>query len=391
MKRILYYDCFAGISGDMNLGALVDLGVDAGHLEKELGKLNIEGFRLEVKSDMRKGISGTKVTVVVDHPENEKHRHLSHIEELINGSSLSDSIKAKSLAIFDLVAEAEAKVHNISKEQVHFHEVGALDSIADIVGAAICQEELKVDEIRASPVQLGGGFVKCAHGMMPVPAPATAEIVADIPVKTGLVDYEATTPTGAAILAATVDHFESRMELVVLKTGYGIGQRDGEIPNVLRVYLAEDRARLIEDVEEEEAVMLECNMDDMNPEWYTHVTELLFESGAADVTMTPIVMKKSRPAHMLSVLCSHAKADQLKEILFRETSSIGLREYPVKKSMLRRETFRVKTKYGEIDVKRCYFKGNVVNEKPEFEQCRMLAREHGVSLEEIRKEVYKAL
>ncbi len=391
MKRILYYDCFAGISGDMNLGALVDLGVDAGHLEKELGKLNIEGFRLEVKSDMRKGISGTKVTVVVDHPENENHRHLSHIEELINGSSLSDSIKAKSLAIFDLVAEAEAKVHNISKEQVHFHEVGALDSIADIVGAAICQEELKVDEIRASPVQLGGGFVKCAHGMMPVPAPATAEIVADIPVKTGLVDYEATTPTGAAILAATVDRFESRMELVVLKTGYGIGQRDGEIPNVLRVYLAEDRARLIEDVEEEEAVMLECNMDDMNPEWYSHVSELLFESGAADVTMTPIVMKKSRPAHMLSVLCSHDKADQLKEILFRETSSIGLREYPVKKSMLRRETFRVKTKYGEIDVKRCYFKGNVVNEKPEFEQCRMLAREHGVSLEEIRKEVYKAL
>ncbi len=158
MKRILYYDCFAGISGDMNLGALVDLGVDAGHLEKELGKLNIEGFRLEVKSDMRKGISGTKVTVVVDHPENEKHRHLSHIEELINGSSLSDSIKAKSLAIFDLVAEAEAKVHNISKEQVHFHEVGALDSIADIVGAAICQEELKEGAIRASPDHLGGGF-----------------------------------------------------------------------------------------------------------------------------------------------------------------------------------------------------------------------------------------
>jgi len=390
-KKILYYDCFAGISGDMNLGALVDLGVDAGHLESELEKMNIEGFRLDVQPDMRKGISGTKVTVVIENPENEEHRHLSHIEQLINGSSLSDSIKTKSLAIFNLVAEAEAKVHNISKEQVHFHEVGALDSIADIVGAAICQEYLAVDEIHASPVQLGGGFVKCAHGMMPVPAPATAEIVAEIPVKSGLVDYEATTPTGAAILAATVDRFVSGMELVVLKTGYGIGQRDGEIPNVLRVYLAEDKAHVTEDVEEEEAVMLECNMDDMNPEWYSHVTELLFDSGAADVYMTPIVMKKSRPAHMLSILCSRDTADQMKEILFRETSSIGLREYRVKKSMLRREMIRVKTKFGEIEVKRSYFKGRVVNEKPEFEQCRRLAGEHRVSLEEIRKAVYKEL
>ena len=391
MKRILYYDCFAGISGDMNLGALVDLGVDSGHLERELGKLNIEGFRLEVEPGMRKGISGTKVTVVVDHPENEKHRHLSHIEALINNSSLSDRIKKKSLAIFDLVAEAEAKVHNISKEQVHFHEVGALDSIADIVGAAICQEYLEVDEIQASPVQLGGGFVKCAHGMMPVPAPATAEIVADIPVKTGLVEYEATTPTGAAILAATVDRFESRMELVVLKTGYGIGQRDGEIPNVLRVYLAEGSKRVTEDVEEEEAVVLECNLDDMNPERYTHVMDLLFEAGAADVFIIPIVMKKSRPGHMLSVLCSSDSVDKMKEILFTETSSIGLREHTLKKSMLRREMVVVSTKYGEIEVKRSYFNGKVVNEKPEFEQCRKLAREHGVTLEEISTEVTKKL
>jgi uncharacterized protein (TIGR00299 family) protein len=391
MKRILYYDCFAGISGDMNLGALVDLGVDAAYLERELGKLNIEGFRLEVEPGMRKGISGTKVTVVVDHPENEKHRHLSHIEALINNSSLSDRIKKKSLAIFDLVAEAEAKVHNISKQQVHFHEVGALDSIADIVGAAICQEYLKVDEIQASPVQLGGGFVKCAHGMMPVPAPATAEIVADIPVKTGLVEYEATTPTGAAILAATVDRFESRMELVVHKTGYGIGQRDGEIPNVLRVYLAEGSKRVTEDVEEEEAVMLECNLDDMNPERYTHVMDLLFEAGAADVFIIPIVMKKSRPGHMLSVLCNSDSVDKMKEILFTETSSIGLREHTLKKSMLRREMVVVSTKYGEIEVKRSYFNGKVVNEKPEFEQCRKLAREHGVTLEEISTEVTKKL
>ncbi len=391
MKKILYYDCFAGISGDMNLGALVDLGVDPEFLEKELGKLNVDGFRLEVGRDIRKGISGTKVDVVIENPENEKHRHLRHIEELINQSALSESIKSKSLAIFERIAVAEAKVHNISKEKVHFHEVGALDSIADIVGAAICQEYLEVDEIQSSPVQLGGGFVKCAHGMMPVPAPATAEIVADIPVRSGLVDYEATTPTGAAILAATVDRFTLETDFTITKTGYGIGNRDGEIPNVLRVYLAESKQQMEQDLQVEESVMLECNMDDMNPEWYSHVTSLLFDAGASDVFMTPIVMKKSRPGHMLSVLCSMDLAPVLKEILFTETSSIGLREYRVQKNMLRREIVVINTKYGDLQVKRSYFKGRVVNEKAEFEQCRQLAEKHGVSLEEIRKEVYKHL
>jgi uncharacterized protein (TIGR00299 family) protein len=391
VKRILYYDCFAGISGDMNLGALVDLGVDADFLESELGKLNIKGFRLEVESDQRKGITGTKVTVVVENPENEKHRHLSHIEALINNSSLSDNIKKKSLAIFDLVAEAEAKVHGISKQEVHFHEVGALDSIADIVGAAICQESLEVDEIRCSPVQLGGGMVKCAHGIMPVPAPATAEIVASIPVRLGLVDYEACTPTGAAILAATVDSFSEHMELSIAKTGYGIGQRDGEIPNVLRVYLAEAKGDKVEDVQEEEGVMLECNLDDMNPERYTHVMDLLFKAGAADVFLTPVVMKKSRPGHMLSVLCKPDTVESMKEILFVETTSIGLREHVLKKSMLRREMVVVSTRYGKVEVKRSFWNGRVVNEKPEFEQCRKLALEHGVTLEEISKEITKNL
>lgn len=391
MKKILYYDCFAGISGDMNLGALVDLGVDPDHLRSELEKLNIEGFRLEVERDIRKGISGTRVTVVVDHPENEKHRHLHHIEELILESSLSQGIKEKSLAIFSRVAEAEARVHSIPVEKVHFHEVGALDSIADIVGAAICQEALKVDEIHASPVQLGGGFVKCAHGLMPVPAPATAEILAAIPVKTGLVDYEATTPTGAAILAATVDRFTERMELTIIKTGYGIGQRDGEIPNVLRVYLVEADEQMDSDVLVEEAVMLECNLDDMSPERYTHVMDLLFSAGAAEVFIVPVVMKKSRPGHMLCILCRTELVDSMKELVFTETPSIGMREYNVKKHVLRREMVVVPTRYGDVEVKRSYLNGRVVNEKPEFEQCRILAREHGVTLEEVTIEVLKNL
>jgi len=375
----------------MNLGALVDLGVPAEHLEKELGKLNIEGFRLEVKRDMRKGISGTRVTVVVDHPENEKHRHLRHIEELIHLSALSDRIKSKSVDIFMKVAVAEAKVHNIDIQKVHFHEVGALDSIADIVGAAICQEYLEVDEIHASPVQLGGGMVKCAHGLMPVPAPATAEIVEAIPVKLGLVEYEATTPTGAAILAATVDCFSERMELSIAKTGYGIGQRDGEIPNVLRVYLAESNEVQDEDVMVEEALMLECNLDDMNPERYTHVMDLLLAAGAADVFISPVVMKKSRPGNVLSVLCEQDRVEKMKEILFTETTSIGLRQQGLKKHILRRELRMVNTKYGEVEVKRAYWNGRVVNEKPEFEQCRELAVKHGLSLEEVTKEVLRNL
>jgi len=375
----------------MNLGALVDLGVPASHLEQELGSLSIDGFRLEVSRDNRKGISGTRVTVVVENPENEKHRHLRHIEEVISRSTLSDRIKHKSLDIFMKVAEAEAKVHNIDIQKVHFHEVGALDSIADIVGAAICQEYLEVDEIHSSPLQLGGGMVKCAHGLMPVPAPATAEIVEGIPVKTGLVDYEATTPTGAAILAATVDSFSQGMEFNIVRTGYGIGQRDGEIPNVLRVCLADADAGTNKDVMVEEALMLECNLDDMNPERYTHVMDLLFAAGAAEVFISPVVMKKSRPGNVLSVLCSGDNAESVKEILFTETPSIGLREHSLKKNILRREIIVVNTKWGDVDVKRSYWKGRVVNEKPEFEQCRKLAMEHGLRLEEVTKEVIKNL
>ena len=276
--RILYYDCFAGISGDMNLGALIDLGVEKTYLIKELEKLNIEGFHLEVNQDQRRGITGTRAKVIIENQENEKHRHLRHIEEIIYGSKLPEQVKTNSLKIFNLIAEAEAKVHNISKEKVHFHEVGALDSIADIVGAAICLDYLKVDKVLSSPIQLGGGTVKCAHGIMPVPAPATAEIVLNIPVKTGLVNYEATTPTGAAILVATVDKFTDKIDLPITKTAYGIGYYDTEVPNVLRVYLCED-LETVKDVSTEEAILLESNIDDMNPEHYDFILDQLFKAG----------------------------------------------------------------------------------------------------------------
>jgi len=389
--RILYYDCFAGISGDMNLGAMIDLGVEAGYLESELKKLNIKGFHLEITKDLRRGISGTKVSVVVEDPDNEKHRHLRHVEEIINNSTLSDKVKSNSLKIFSLIAFAEAKVHQIEVERVHFHEVGALDSIADIVGAAICLDYLKVDKVLSSPIQLGGGTVKCAHGIMPVPAPATALIVEHVPVKTGLVQHEATTPTGAAILVATVDEFTAEINFTITKTAYGIGQRDiSEVPNVLRVYLS-DTETADSDLIVENATILECNIDDMNPERYDFIMDQLFEAGAADVWLTPIIMKKSRPANQLSILCSLEKVKKMKEIVFINSTTIGLREYTVNKSLLLRVAKPVQTKFGPITVKQSVFEGKVVRSKPEYDECKSIAKQHTITIEEVEREVFKNL
>lgn len=389
--KILYYDCFAGISGDMNLGAMIDLGIDPEFLKTELEKLNIEGFHLEINKDIRRGITGTKAIVVIENQENEKHRHLRHVEELINNSRLSEKVKALSLKIFDLIAVAEAKVHGITKQQVHFHEVGALDSIADIVGAAICLDYLKVDKIMSAPIQLGGGMVKCAHGLMPVPAPATTEIVQNIPVKTGLVQHEATTPTGAAILVATVNEFTEHINFPISKIGYGIGQRDvSDVPNVLRVYLSEDDKNP-DNTKQEDAWMLECNIDDMNPEWYDHIFQELFDAGASDVFLTPIIMKKSRPANMLSVLCNQGIIPGIKAIIFNNSTTIGMREFAVSKTMLERKEKEIETELGKISVKYSYFQGSEIRFKPEFDDIKKLAAKHGLSLNEVEKIIRKNL
>lgn len=388
---ILYYDCFAGISGDMNLGALIDLGVDANYLESELKKLNIEGFHLKISKDLRRGISGTKAEVVVENPDNEKHRHLRHVEEIINQSSLSETVRQNSLKIFKLIAYAEARVHQIPVERVHFHEVGALDSIADIVGAAICLDYLKVDKVLSSPIQLGGGMVRCAHGMMPVPAPATALIVENVPIRTGLVQHEATTPTGAAILVATVDEFTEAIHYKIAKTAYGIGHRDvSEVPNVLRVYLLESEVAET-GVKQETATVLECNIDDMNPEHYDFIMDQLFAAGASDAWLAPVIMKKSRPATQLNVLCPVEKVARMKQIIFSQTTTIGLREYSIKKSVLPRQEIIIDTRYGKVRVKQCLFNGKVVRSKPESEDVRAIAQRENISLEEVEREVIKSL
>ncbi len=398
--KILYYDCFAGISGDMNLGALIDLGVPVEYLRKELNKLKLAGFKLECESSIKMGISGTRAKVMLEytHSHDGKHKHhnkeshhghrnLKDIRQIIVTSSLSDYVKTKSMEMFQCIAEAEARIHSKSVDEIHFHEVGAIDSIVDIVGAAICIEHLNPDKIIGSTVELGGGFVDCAHGTYPVPAPATAEILRGIPVSKGRVDKEATTPTGAAIVKVFVDEFTDTLNLQIHKTAYGIGYHDFSIPNVLRVYEGEFKDNNALSTDKSEAVLIECNIDDMNPEQYEFIMDNLFDAGAQDVFMVPIIMKKSRPAIQLKVLCAKPDQFNIEEILLHETTSIGIRYTTVTKSMLQRNIRTIETKYGAIRIKEAMLNGKIIKFKPEYEDCAQAAKAARVSLHEIYTEI----
>ena len=386
--KILCYDCFSGISGDMNLGAMIDLGIDKTYLIGELNKLNIAGWELVAEKDQRHGISGTKVTIRQNNHEH-AHRHLSDIEKIINESGLCNEVKALSIKIFMKVAEAEALVHGIPVEKVHFHEVGAIDSIIDIVGAAICYRELNVEGVYVQEIELGGGFVKCDHGNLPVPAPATAEIVRGMPIRKGGVNFEATTPTGAAILAALGTHFNPSFPFIIEKTAYGIGHKDHpDLPNLLRVFLGEtkDNSR-----SGHEALLLECNIDDMNPEFYDHIAERLFRAGASDVFYSDIIMKKGRPGIILNVICESELADNVKEIIFTESTTIGIRTIPFQKDTLVRELGMINTIYGEVAVKRSFYKGKEVSHKPEYEECKRIAIEKGIPVKEVYHNIMSLL
>lgn len=430
--KILYYDCFSGISGDMNLGALLDLGMDEKYLVDELSKLNLNGYEIKVSRDSRKGIEGTKVDVVLQehshdhadaevehnhkhlHDDNEgghshghmtnihshqEHRNLKNIQDIIECSKLSSKVKELSMKMFMKVAEAEAKVHGKLLYEVHFHEVGAVDSIVDIVGAAICINYLNVDKIMSSSVELGGGFVKCAHGLIPVPAPATVAILKGIPVKLGAVPFETTTPTGAAILAANVSEFKDNNNFIINKIGYGIGNRDTEIPNVLRVMLVEEadepitrknkleQSKNVEYENETSQQIIECNIDDMNCELYEYIMEKLFNEGALDVYLTPIIMKKGRPSIKISVLCNEDKIETMKEVLFKETTTFGVRSFKVNKTMLQRKFAKVSTSYGEVTVKQAYYKGEKIKSKLEYEECKKIAQSMGTSISDIYEKI----
>lgn len=394
--RVLYYDCFSGISGDMHLGAMLDLGVGEEYLKGELQKLNLDEFELDVKKDERRGITGTNLNVLVkehhhhqeeDHQHHHCHRHLSDIEKIINDSALNDNVKSLSCAMFRKVAEAEAKVHGKGIDEVHFHEVGAVDSIVDTIGAAICIDYLKVDKVMCSTVEVGGGFVKCEHGTLPVPAPATTEILKGIPIRGGSVPFEATTPTGAAIVASVVDEFTDKKNFTIEKVGYGIGNKDAcDVPNVLRAVIGEiDEA--CAGSGQEDVRVLECNIDDMNPEMYGYVMDKLFENGALDAYLTPIIMKKGRPGIKISVMCDKKHDEMLSQVLLRETSTLGVRKFKVDREKLERKFHSIDTRFGKINVKTSYMNGEAVKWKPEYEDVRKAAEENSVSMREVYEEV----
>ncbi|OPY82273.1 MAG: hypothetical protein A4E70_00820 [Syntrophus sp. PtaU1.Bin005] len=383
--KVLYYDCFSGISGDMNLGAMLDLGVDPSYLLDELKKIRIGSYEIQIQQDQRRGIAGTRFEVLTSREDSSRHeRNYRDISRLIQESDLSEEVKDLSLRLFLKIGEAEARVHGCTLEEIHFHEVGAVDSIIDVVGAALCLDYLKADRVLSSAVELGGGVVRCAHGILPVPAPATIEMLKGIPVTSGAVPFEMTTPTGAAILAVTVHSFTDRMNFTPQKIGYGIGTRDTEIPNVLRLYLGElEEDEPGDDAAQEDAWLVECNIDDMNPELYEEVMDALLEKGARDVYLTPILMKKSRPAVTLSIICDSRRKKDMEEVLWYQTTTFGLRSCPIAKTMLKRELSEVETPYGPVTMKHGFFRGRKIKSKPEYADCKRIAREKGVSIREV--------
>lgn len=418
----------------MNLGALVDLGVPSEYLLKELEKLNVNNeYHIHIEKGTKQGITGTKATVYItkennheedkdkylygeihehsheehehsheghghsheDHEhshEDHEHSHEGHhhhgnrnyknIKELILDSELNQNIKKISLKIFDEVGKAESKVHNKSIDEVHFHEVGAIDSIVDIIGAAICIDYLNIDKIISSPVEVGYGTLNCAHGILPIPAPATAEILKDIPMISKNVPFEATTPTGAAIIKAMAKEITYEKNFMVKKIGYGLGQKEGKkAPNVLRVFLGET------DNDKVKEYMVECNIDDMRGEEFQLLMERLLEVGALDVFYTSIHMKKDRPATKISVLCNFDVLEDVKNTIFLNSSTIGVRYYEINREKLERREKIVICKYGDVPVKISYLNGEEIRVKPEYDICKYLAKENGVEINRVYNEI----
>lgn len=376
--RALLYDCFSGICGDMHLGALVDVGVPAEHLGTELGRLELaHEYDLEFASAAKHGISGTRATVTLKPGVRTPHRHLSDIRRIIDSAGYDAPVVERAFAMFEAIAVAEAKIHGTTVEAVHFHEVGATDSIVDIVGAAIGLAYLDVETVLCGPVELGGGTVTCAHGVFPVPAPATAEILRGVPCHYGRIDSEATTPTGAAILKATVDRFSVPDDFRIERIGYGIGQKEFRIPNVLRLMLGDIGDTVGAGFVTETNIEVSANIDDMSPEAFQPLMDQLFEAGAKDVFLTPIVMKKSRPATRVSVLVDPARLDAVTRALVTGSTTLGVRAHPVTKHMLPREQRTLETSLGSVQVKYARSPDGSLRWKIEHDDIVALASRHG--------------
>ena len=377
--KIAYCDAFSGISGDMLVAALLDLGLELGRLEAEFAKLPLDGYTVQQSERVVNGLRAVGFNVEVEE-DRQPERSFRSISDMLTASSLDPAVKVTAREIFTKLAEAEAHVHRVSVEDVHFHEVGAVDSILDIVGVAVGIHALGIQAVYTSPLPLGSGFVSARHGRLPVPGPATAELLKGFPVRFEDGDSELVTPTGAAVLSALAR--PNPPEFSIARIGYGAGQRQlADRPNVLRVCLGDsptdDRSA---DLRFDHLVVLETHIDDLNPEWYEHVMERLFAAGARDVSVTPVHMKKNRPGVLLWVLCDLGDRDRLSHVILTETSTLGLRSYPVSRLSLRREHRNVVTKYGTVRVKCSYPPDGRVNHSPEYEDCKRLAHQHAVPL-----------
>ncbi|MGC2728795.1 MAG: nickel pincer cofactor biosynthesis protein LarC, partial [Candidatus Sulfotelmatobacter sp.] len=437
--RIAYLECFSGMSGDMFMGALVDAGVPAHVFEETVAALGV-GAELEISRVLRSGISATKVDVYVDgkkdlpreeywerqeqhshlhsgdghEPEHEHHAHshshpgetragvpaphehldgrgLSEIRRIISAASISESAKKTAIAIFEALGRAEARIHDTSIERVHFHEIGAVDAIVDIVCAAVGAEALGVDEIICSPLNVGGGVMECAHGTFPVPAPATLELLKDAPVYSSGLQAELVTPTGAAIVKTLASRFAAFPEMKIEKSGYGAGSRDfpGH-PNMVRLTVGEAASTLAAKTASETITVLEANLDDLNPQVFGYVMDRLLEEGALDAFGMPVQMKKNRPGMLLTVLCRPEDAGKLAQLIFTETTTLGVRRRDEMRQTLARRWESVGTPWGEVRIKIASMNGTITNYAPEYEDCRRIAAEHHVPLKTVIQEAARA-
>jgi len=377
--KIAYFDCSSGISGDMILGALVDAGAPFDALKESLSQLSIDGYSITATPVLKKGVKATKVDVVVEGPDL-PGRPLKDLREIISDSALDSEIKSKSISIFQRLAEAESVVHNCPIEDVHFHEVGHIDTIVDIVGSVYAFHLLGIDRVVSSPIDTGSGSVKMSHGLFPIPAPVTAELLKGVPLYSSGIERELTTPTGAAIITAFASSFQPLPGMTLSKIGYGAGGWElSEKPNVLRVFIGEDTALYNTD----EVCVIETNIDDMNPQVYEYLMDRLFEAGALDVYITPVVMKKSRPAQMLSVVADAGRLNDIRELIFRETTTIGVRVKKMSRFVLTRDIKEVHLPYGTVRVKISGSSNGVCNIVPEYEDCKALAMKTGIPLMDV--------
>jgi uncharacterized protein (TIGR00299 family) protein len=378
--KIAYFDCFSGAAGDMIVAALLDAGAPFEELQKRLAGLNVQGFAVKAEKVRKQGFAATRFEVVLDRDAPQPHRHLHHIEKILNDSRLSGPVKDRAAAIFHRLGQAEARAHGTTIEQVHFHEVGAIDAIVDVVSSVICLDLLGIDEVRCSPLVVGSGTVRGEHGVMPVPAPGTAALIEGVPIAPSEEVGELLTPTGAAILTTLSKQFGPLPAMTIQAGGSGAGLRDGQTrPNLLRVFVGQ-----VEPVgETDEIVVLEANLDDATGQVVGQTVERLFEAGALDAFCTPITMKKGRPAVMITVLAEPPDADRLERTLFEETPTFGVRRHGARRRKLHREWQTVETAFGQVRIKTGRLGDRIVSAAPEYEDCRHAAHIAGVAVREV--------